>query len=220
MSAPLRPTQSPTKPSAKQTKTTTWNKVAAAIISGVVILRLFVAVAPHDKILFASDVCSFDGRNNDTCIQEEEVHHQSSHHHRGKVIGANVKAADVRFIVIIFISLVRSSLMLPMFNHLAQMQQLAAAYEQIKSEYKSLALHRASNTNWQVLSSHSDGSEVSLLEHPTDPSCPYVRMTSVMPGTIQDVWVRSEILFAVGSFVKPLLVQNASQSMLAASRGK
>ncbi len=70
-----------------------------------------------------------------------------------------------------------------------RISQLAAAYEQIKTEYASLALHPTSNTNWQVLSSHADGSAVSLLEHPTDPSCPYVRMTSVMPGTIQDVWV-------------------------------
>ena len=51
-----------------------------------------------------------------------------------------------------------------------------------------MALHPTSNTNWQLLSSHSDGSEVSLLEHPTDLSCPYVRMTSVMPGSIQQVW--------------------------------
>ena len=80
--------------------------------------------------------------------------------------------------------------------------QLAAAYQSIKSEYAALALHNPSTTtsstnNWQLLSSHADGSEVSLLEHPTDPSCPYVRMTSVMPGTMQDVWVSSSILFTI-----------------------
>lgn len=47
----------------------------------------------------------------------------------------------------------------------------------------------AAHNNWQILSTHPDGSEVALLEHPNDPYCPYVRMTSVMPGTVQDVWV-------------------------------
>jgi len=79
--------------------------------------------------------------------------------HRGKIIGADIKAAD-----------------------------LAAAYRSIKSEYASLALDPASSTRWRPLSTHADGSEVSLLEHPDDPSCPYVRMTSVMPGTMQEVW--------------------------------
>jgi len=65
---------------------------------------------------------------------------------------------------------------------------LVAAYQSIKKEYAALALHPSIDQHWQLLSSHADGSEVSLLEHPTDPSCPYVRMTSVMPGTVQEVW--------------------------------
>jgi hypothetical protein len=70
------------------------------------------------------------------------------------------------------------------------MRQLAEAYRSIKSEYAALALHPASASRWRVIRSHPDGSEVSLLDHPDDPSCPYVRITSVMPGTIRDVWVR------------------------------
>ena len=66
--------------------------------------------------------------------------------------------------------------------------QLEAAYQSIKNEYAELALHPSSSTQWQLISSHADGSEVSLLEHPDDPSCPYVRMTSVMPATIEEVW--------------------------------
>ena len=86
--------------------------------------------------------------------------------HRGKYIDGNVKASE-----------------------------LAKAYQAMKSEYASLALHPTSNTNWQVLSSHSDGSTVSLLEHPTDPSCPYVRMVSTMPGTIQQVVSAKSVSF-------------------------
>ena len=51
-----------------------------------------------------------------------------------------------------------------------------------------MAIHSSNSHNWQILSKHADGSTVSLLEHPTDVSCPYVRMTSIMPGTIQEVW--------------------------------
>lgn len=88
--------------------------------------------------------------------------------HRGKYIDGNVKASE-----------------------------LAKAYQAMKSEYASLALHPTSNTNWQVLSSHSDGSTVSLLEHPTDPSCPYVRMVSTMPGTIQQVVSAKSVSFSI-----------------------
>ena len=65
---------------------------------------------------------------------------------------------------------------------------LAQAYQDIKTEYANLAIHSSNSHNWQTLSQHADGSTVSLLEHPTDVSCPYVRMTSIMPGSIQEVW--------------------------------
>lgn len=84
--------------------------------------------------------------------------------------------------------------------HVAQQQQhrgkvigarvagkdLAEAYQSIKKEYANLALTK--KAKWKVLSTHADGSEVSLLMHKTDPSCPYVRMTSIMPASVEDVW--------------------------------
>ena len=33
-----------------------------------------------------------------------------------------------------------------------------------------------------------DGIEVALLEHKSDPTCPYVRMSAIMPGPIEEVW--------------------------------
>jgi len=111
-----------------------------------------------------SDLCSSASAESIVAPSITDNDGADRHHHRGKVIGANVKAAD-----------------------------LAAAYQSIKLEYESLALNNPTSDNdrdrrWQLLSSHGDGSKVHLLEHPTDPNCPYIRMTSVMPGTMQQVW--------------------------------
>jgi len=65
-------------------------------------------------------------------------------------------------------------------------KDLAEAYQSIKSEYETLAL--AKNAKWKVLSTHTDGSQVSIMKHKTDPSCPYVRMTSIMPAPVDEVW--------------------------------
>ncbi|KAL7431243.1 hypothetical protein ACHAXH_006994 [Discostella pseudostelligera] len=66
---------------------------------------------------------------------------------------------------------------------------LAAAYQSMKSEYASAVFAQQHSTTTtitssasstatsghsrQILSTHPDGSEVSLLEHPHDPYCPY-----------------------------------------------
>jgi hypothetical protein len=65
-------------------------------------------------------------------------------------------------------------------------KDLEEAYQAIKKEYASLALTKTAK--WKVLSTHPDGSQVSLLKHKTDPSCPYVRMTSIMPASVEEVW--------------------------------
>ena len=65
-------------------------------------------------------------------------------------------------------------------------KDLAEAYQSIKEEYASLALTK--NVKWKVLSTHEDGSEVSILKHETDPTCPYVRMISIMPASVEEVW--------------------------------
>lgn len=100
-----------------------------------------------------------DNNNSCSASSAEDTTTKQQQQHRGKKIDGNVKASD-----------------------------LAKAYHEIKTEYANLAIHSSNSHNWQILSKHSDGSTVSLLEHPTDVSCPYVRMTSIMPGTIQEVW--------------------------------
>jgi len=108
------------------------------------------------------ETCDIQESNNSCSAASEDTNTQQEQQqrHRGRVIdGKNVKASD-----------------------------LAKAYHEIKTEYANLAIHSSGSHNWQILSQHADGSTVSLLEHPTDVSCPYVRMSSIMPGTIQEVW--------------------------------
>lgn len=65
-------------------------------------------------------------------------------------------------------------------------KDLAEAYQSIKEEYATLALTK--DAKWKVLSTHADGSEVSIMKHKTDPTCPYIRMTSIMPAAVNEVW--------------------------------
>lgn len=92
-------------------------------------------------------------------------------------------------------------------------EELYEAYQSIRNEYDEKAfmcdhedhshsLYVSKNSNrkstkkqndkcqgkWKTLKQTEDGIEVSILQHPSDPTCPYVRMTAVMPGSMEDVW--------------------------------
>ena len=68
-------------------------------------------------------------------------------------------------------------------------EELYQAYLDIKNDYQQKAFNNNSNSNkWKVLKKTNDGIEISMLTHPSDPSCPYVRMSAVMPGSVQHVW--------------------------------
>ena len=41
---------------------------------------------------------------------------------------------------------------------------------------------------WKTLRETEDGIQVSKLNHPEDPSSPYVRMSAIMPGSVQTNW--------------------------------
>ena len=41
--------------------------------------------------------------------------------------------------------------------------------------------------SWKILKS-KDGIDVSMLQHPSDPTCPYVKMVATLPGKLKDVW--------------------------------
>lgn len=58
------------------------------------------------------------------------------------------------------------------------------AWKTIQKDYYEKAF---SNPNWKLLKARH-GVEVSLLSHPTDPSCPYVKMTYEMPVSVKDCW--------------------------------
>ena len=70
-------------------------------------------------------------------------------------------------------------------------KELYEAYLDIKNDYQEKAFSTTKNKNnneWKVLKKTQDGIEISMLSHPSDPSCPYVRMRAIMPGSVQHVW--------------------------------
>lgn len=81
-------------------------------------------------------------------------------------------------------------------------QELYRAYESIRDEYRAKAFHcdheRGVPTvggmtsdechgKWRTLKA-TDGIEVSMMDHPTDPGVPYVRMSGVLEASVGDVW--------------------------------
>eukprot|EP00547_Thalassionema_nitzschioides_P003088 CAMPEP_0194208778 /NCGR_PEP_ID=MMETSP0156-20130528/7132_1 /TAXON_ID=33649 /ORGANISM="Thalassionema nitzschioides, Strain L26-B" /LENGTH=242 /DNA_ID=CAMNT_0038935811 /DNA_START=73 /DNA_END=798 /DNA_ORIENTATION=+ len=67
-------------------------------------------------------------------------------------------------------------------------KDLYRAYQDIQQEYHSkLKDDDGNGNNWQILNTRQ-GVEVSLLQHPSDPTCPYVKMTAVMPAPPQECW--------------------------------
>jgi hypothetical protein len=77
---------------------------------------------------------------------------------RGKFVGANFDARD-----------------------------LYDAYKEIESEYHEKAFSAANQNQWKILTRREDA-EVAMMEHPSDPNCPYVRLTAVIPTSVQDCW--------------------------------
>ena len=123
-------------------------------------------------------------------------------HHRGKVIGAKLhcrRCTCLRYPINHLRTFFHLSMTMNI-NHILHYRdtfpQLAAAYQSMKSEYASAVFAQQHSTTTtitssasstatsghsrQILSTHPDGSEVSLLEHPHDPYCPYVRMTPLL----------------------------------------
>jgi hypothetical protein len=62
---------------------------------------------------------------------------------------------------------------------------LYSAYKEIQQDYHEKAF--SSNQPWKILN-QKDGVEIAMLQHPSDPTCPYVRMTAIMPTSIQHCW--------------------------------
>lgn len=68
--------------------------------------------------------------------------------------------------------------------HPIQSADLYRVYKELQDEYESKAFH---SHKWKKLN-EKDGVTISLLEHPSDPTCPYVKMTGIMPASVQDCW--------------------------------
>mmetsp|Transcript_19509 Transcript_19509/g.29349 ORF Transcript_19509/g.29349 Transcript_19509/m.29349 type:complete len:264 (+) Transcript_19509:193-984(+) len=64
-------------------------------------------------------------------------------------------------------------------------KDLYQAYQDIQEEYHSKL--QGEDNEWKILNNRQ-GVEVSLLQHPADPTCPYVKMTAIMPASPQECW--------------------------------
>lgn len=62
-------------------------------------------------------------------------------------------------------------------------RDLFQAYREIQLDYRNKAIGR----DWRLLN-QKDGVEVSMLEHPEDPTCPYVRMKGTFPVSVEECW--------------------------------
>lgn len=64
-------------------------------------------------------------------------------------------------------------------------RDLYDAYKEVENEYHTKAF--GDSSKWKVLASR-DQVEVSMMEHPSDPNCPYVKMVAIIPASIQHCW--------------------------------
>lgn len=67
-------------------------------------------------------------------------------------------------------------------------KELFEAYRQIREEYHTKAMSKDYIEKWNILKETDDGVQIGMLQHPSDPTCPYVRMVADMPGEVNDVW--------------------------------
>lgn len=75
-------------------------------------------------------------------------------------------------------------------------RDLHRAYEEVKNEYLEKAF--GNDTAWKLLATlnpnkkkNDDDDEtikVSIMEHPSDPLCPYVKMETILPIPVKDCW--------------------------------
>jgi len=58
------------------------------------------------------------------------------------------------------------------------------AYKDVETDYQAKAF---SSTKWKILHKKS-GVEIAILQHPSDKTCPYVRMKGIIPVSPQECW--------------------------------
>ena len=66
-------------------------------------------------------------------------------------------------------------------------KDLYAAYKDIQQEYYDRAYNPSNRDQWKLLTDY-DGAKVSMMEVPEDPTCPYVKMTAVIPVSVDKCW--------------------------------
>ena len=64
-------------------------------------------------------------------------------------------------------------------------KDLYDAYKEIESNYYSVAFAEESKSLWRTLV-EKDGVEVAMMEHESEPNCPYVRLSVTIPAPLED----------------------------------
>jgi hypothetical protein len=63
-------------------------------------------------------------------------------------------------------------------------ESMYEAYRELELDYHEKAFR---SKDWKTLN-RKDGVEISILQHPSDPTCPYVKIHAILPVSVQDCW--------------------------------
>ena len=66
-------------------------------------------------------------------------------------------------------------------------QDMFQVYQTIKEDYQNRAFHPSQLHKWKVLN-QKNKAKVSLLEHDSDPTCPYVKLEATIPASVATCW--------------------------------
>jgi len=73
-------------------------------------------------------------------------------------------------------------------NHKSKIAQvMLKVYQELEHEFYTKAFHESNQKQWKVLN-EKHGAKVSLLDHPSDPTCPYVKMEITIPVSAAMCW--------------------------------
>ena len=66
-------------------------------------------------------------------------------------------------------------------------EDMFQAYKKLEEDYHAKAFHPSNQQKWKELN-RKGGAKVSILEHASDPTCPYVKMEAIIPAPVASCW--------------------------------
>jgi hypothetical protein len=62
------------------------------------------------------------------------------------------------------------------------------AYRRVQNDYQQTAFNNTNHHEWKVLLRTKDGTEISILQQASDPTCPFVRIVAIIPVPPRTCW--------------------------------